>query len=284
MIFFSDWVHREAARRLPGTQISSLVVDDDIVAPYWKYSPSYALSDESIDWDGRRLKVGLVSSDFGVHPVSTLLRGMIQFINTSRIELFCFSLNNKLSWWGTNISKTVEHFVSLSNMNTQVMNALVLPVIIDIQEMATEIATRGVEILIDLNGHTLHSGLEVMAHKPAPVQVSFLGFPTSTGATYIDYYMGDPSALPAEGRDAFTEKIAYMPPSCIANDYAQLRGEVLEFTGSNRLDRSLLRVKVMTIFLTNHLLSLVMISQNINSYLPHYQTFKKLLHQSFKSG
>lgn len=155
---------------------------------------------------------------------------MIQYINTSRIELFCFSLNDKLSWWGTNISLIAEHFVSLSNMNTQ--------------EAATEIASRGIEILIDLNGHTLHSGLEVMAHKPSPVQVSFLGFPTSTGAEYIDYYMADPSALPAEGREAFVEKIAYMPPSCIANDYAQIRGGVLDLTGSNRIDRSFLRVSL----------------------------------------
>jgi predicted O-linked N-acetylglucosamine transferase (SPINDLY family) len=95
------------------------VVDDDILAPYWKYEPS-ARSDEPHEWDGRRLKVGLVSSDFGVHPVATLLRGMIQFLNSSRIELFCFSLNDKLSWWGTNISMTAEHFVSLSNMNNQV--------------------------------------------------------------------------------------------------------------------------------------------------------------------
>jgi hypothetical protein len=115
----SDWVHREAASRLPGTQISNLVVDDDILAPYWKYEPSVR-SEEGHEWDGRRLKVGLVSSDFGVHPVATLLRGMIQFINTSRIELFCFALNDKLSWWGTNISMTAEHFVSLSNMNNQV--------------------------------------------------------------------------------------------------------------------------------------------------------------------
>jgi hypothetical protein len=86
-----------------------------------------------------------------------------------------------------------------------------------------------------------------MAHKPAPVQVSFLGFPTSTGAKYIDYYLGDPIALPAEGRDAFTEKIAYMPTSCIANDYAQLRGDVLQLTGSHRLDRSLLRVSAVTL-------------------------------------
>ena len=71
-------------------------------------------------WGKPRLKVGLVSSDFGVHPVATLLRGMIQFIDTSVIELFCFALSDELSWWGTNISRTVEHFVPLSNMNTMV--------------------------------------------------------------------------------------------------------------------------------------------------------------------
>jgi protein O-GlcNAc transferase len=45
---------------------------------------------------------------------------MIQFIDTSSIELFCFALSDDLSWWGTNISRTVEHFVPLSNMNTMV--------------------------------------------------------------------------------------------------------------------------------------------------------------------
>ena len=110
------------------------------------------------------------------------------------------------------------------------------------KDAATEIAARGIEVLVDLNGHTLHSGIGLMAHRPSPLQVSFLGFPTTTGASFIDYYMGDPVALPAEARGGFLEQIAYMPPSCIANDYAQMRGGVTELTGSRRSDRALLRV------------------------------------------
>jgi protein O-GlcNAc transferase len=98
--------------------------------------------------------------------------------------------------------------------------------------------------LIELNGHTLHSGINLMAARPSPVQISFLGFPTTTGAKFVDYYMADPIALPAEGRDQFAEKIAYMPTSCIANDYAQMRGGVLELTGSRRSDREALRVSI----------------------------------------
>lgn len=117
-----DWVHRVTSKQLPGTHYSQFRVNEDILAPYWKYSPTYQNNNNHHnEFEGRRLKVGLVSSDFGVHPVATLLRGMIQYINTSRIELFCFALNDKLSWWGTNISMIAEHFVSLSNMNTQVI-------------------------------------------------------------------------------------------------------------------------------------------------------------------
>lgn len=81
-----------------------------------------------------------------------------------------------------------------------------------------------------------------MAHRPSPVQMSFLGFPTTTGASFIDYYIGDPIALPAEHRDHFTEALMLMPTSCIANDYAQIRGNDLLYTGSNRSPRSALKV------------------------------------------
>ena len=115
----------------------------------------------------RRLKVGVVSSDFGVHPVATLVRGLLQYIDRKKIELYCFSLNPVVSWWGENVTNTVEHFVWLQYMNTP--------------DAAASIAARGIEILIDLNGHTLNGGLPIMAHRPAPIQMSFLGLPTTTG-------------------------------------------------------------------------------------------------------
>ena len=71
-----------------------------------------------------RLKVGLLSSDFGVHPVATLIRSFVQFVDTSKIELFCFALTDKRSWWGINISNTVEHFINIASSNTEVRLAL----------------------------------------------------------------------------------------------------------------------------------------------------------------
>jgi predicted O-linked N-acetylglucosamine transferase (SPINDLY family) len=69
----------------------------------------------------KRLKVGFISSDFGVHPVATLIRGLVQFLDREYIELFCFAINPKISWWGENITATAEHFVWLQGMNTQVI-------------------------------------------------------------------------------------------------------------------------------------------------------------------
>jgi predicted O-linked N-acetylglucosamine transferase (SPINDLY family) len=150
-----------------------------------------------------RLKIGILSSDFGVHPVSSLIRGGLQFIDRSRIEMFCYSLNPDLSYWGTNISQIVEHFHVLGLMNTF--------------DAARIIASHDIDILIDLNGHTLHTGLTVMKHKPAHLQLSFLGLPTTTGAPFIDYYLSDWVSTPAEISDHFTEKMLLMPPCYIVN-------------------------------------------------------------------
>ena len=85
----------------------------------------------------QRLKVGLLSSDFGVHPVATLIRGFVQFVDTSKIELYCFALTDKRSWWGINISKTAEHFINLASTNT-VVSALGILCVDD--EFCTRIA------------------------------------------------------------------------------------------------------------------------------------------------
>lgn len=170
---------------------------------------------DGVDIPPPRLKVGVVSSDFGVHPVSQLLRGMFQFLDTRRIELFAFALNPTLSWWGTNISQTVEHFVWLNNTNTRTA--------------AETIANYGIEVLIDLNGHTQGSGLTIFGHRPAPVQMTFLGLPVTTGGSYMDYVIGDHVALPPECRDEFVEKVALLTGFCyIVNDYAQLLGGITE--------------------------------------------------------
>lgn len=101
------------------------------------------------------------------------------------------------------------------------------------RDAAKTIASRQIDILIDLNGYTLNSGLEILMHRVAPVQMSFLGYPKSTGLSFIDYVIGDNVVLSAEMMKQFNEHFALLPPSYIVNDYNQLRGDAL-FGASSR--------------------------------------------------
>ena len=181
-----------------------------------------------------RLRVGIVSSDFGIHPVATLIRGVVQFLterHKSRVELFAFALYPEQSYWGLNVTNTVEHFVSLHSLNTP--------------DAADVIASHNIDVLIDLNGHTQHSGLSILAHRPAPVQMSFLGWPQTTGYSFIDFYLGDSVAMPPEQANQFSESLSLLPACYIANDYAQMQGDVAEFfsNGDLRAPRSALHVE-----------------------------------------
>lgn len=175
----------------------------------------------------RRLKIGVISSDFGVHPVATLFRGVLQYLNDNHnleLEIFAFSVKSEMSWWGHNISGTIEHFVPLYlYRNTQ--------------DAAAAIAATGVEILIDLNGHTKDSGLPILSHRPAPIQMTFLGLPTTSGSAFIDFIIGDRVSNPGEQVDQYVEKLALMQNCYISNDYAALRGKVLDLTGRLRCPR-----------------------------------------------
>lgn len=239
MFLLLGWVHRELAKTTPNVAFTPYVVDN--IAELWdvdeeilkeklatrnmalhRSRPS-SLVRSSDTVQRRRLKVGVISSDYGVHPVSSLIRGVLEYINQEEIELYCFALTDKISWWGHNITGVVEHFIKLIGIN--------------LEEAAVKIAETGVEILIDLNGHTLNSGIPIMRHRPAPIQISFLGLPTTTGGWFMDYYLGDPVALPAELKDHFSEKLLLMPPCYIASDYAQLLGGVLQMRDEKRWHR-----------------------------------------------
>jgi predicted O-linked N-acetylglucosamine transferase (SPINDLY family) len=233
----------------PNSQLAPVQVPVHSVAPLWRMDPAPAIEPSksifqfslpprkapaavsgSAHAETRRLKVGFMSADFGIHPVAQLVRGLFQYINTSRMEVYCFSLQPKVSWWGQNISDTVEHFVWLQGMNTL--------------DAAKEVARLGVEVLIDLNGHTMHSGLTIMAHQPAPLQMSYLGLPTTTAAPFIDYYIADSVAVPPEQQHHYSEQLALMSDCYIANDYAQIQGDVLKFSGAHRAPRSALNSPV----------------------------------------
>ncbi|KAF0684889.1 Aste57867_23133 [Aphanomyces stellatus] len=164
----------------------------------------------------KTLKIGFLSSDFGIHPVAQLLRGLVSMLPSKELEheVSCFALTNSQSWWRTNITGQVDYMVSLDGMNhfaaAQVIHA------------------RGIHVLVDLNGHTLHSGLPILSYRPAPLQISFLGYPLTTGSSFVDFFIVDSvSAPPMSAHAAFSEKMLYLPRNYIVNDHKQMMSHVL---------------------------------------------------------
>jgi len=154
--------------------------------------------------DGR-LRVGYLSGDFHQHATSQLAVQMFEAHDRARFEVTLFSAGADD---GTPLRRRMraatEHFVDLHGQGTA--------------QMAAEIRARQVDILVDVKGATYGSVMQVMAHRPAPVQVNWLGFPGTSGADYIDYLIGDPVVTPLEHAAHFSERIAQMPLCYQPND------------------------------------------------------------------
>ncbi len=154
---------------------------------------------------GRRFRVGYVSNDFYNHATSALFVESLERRDTSRFEVTLYS-HSQLD--GSHLQRRVQaacdHFVDISVCSDE--------------EAARRIHADQIDLLVDLKGHTLGNRLGIFAWRPAPLQVSFLGFPGTSGADYIDYVIGDRWVTPLEHADRYSEKIAQMPGCYQPND------------------------------------------------------------------
>jgi predicted O-linked N-acetylglucosamine transferase (SPINDLY family) len=150
--------------------------------------------------NNRRLKIGYVSPNFRAHPNAIVTRSLYGLHDRSRFEVYGYSLhpgdNSELR---RDIERGCDHFRELSGCS-------------DIAA-AESIHADGIDVLIDLAGYTTFSRTEILALRPAPIQVAFHGFPHSMGASFIHYYIADSVAVPAGAESLFTECLAYMPDS-----------------------------------------------------------------------
>ena len=95
--------------------------------------------------------------------------------------------------------------------------------IIDISKLSDSLAAAAIrenqiDILVNLNGYFGKQRTQVFAQRPAPIQVNYLGFPGTLGASYIDYIMADPHVLPEDQKVFYAEKVVYLPNCYQAND------------------------------------------------------------------
>lgn len=152
-----------------------------------------------------RLRVGMVSCDFHHHATTILLAEVLEKLDTGRFELHLYSHGpNEDSPMRRRILAVSTQFVEVGDWSDQ--------------QVAEKIREDQIDVLIDLKGHTVNGRLGIFAYRPAPVQATYLGFPGTSGATYIDYMIGDAWVSPLSEAPHYTEKLALMPHCYQPND------------------------------------------------------------------
>ncbi|MCX7149140.1 MAG: FkbM family methyltransferase [Rhodocyclales bacterium] len=148
----------------------------------------------------RRLRVGFVSGDFRRHSVSYFIQAPLSRFDRSRIEAWAYFSH---PWEDDRTQELKPLFAEWRNIYG-----------LSDDEAAAMIRRDGIDILIDLTGHTNHGRLGLFALKPAPVQVSWIGYPNTTGLSTIDYRITDEYADPAGTSEIYhTETLIRLPDS-----------------------------------------------------------------------
>ncbi|EUC21292.1 tetratricopeptide repeat protein [Paraburkholderia hospita] len=152
-------------------------------------------------YDGSRpLRLGFVSGDLRQHPVGIFLESIMGHLDRTRIEPIAYVT---FSDGDDAVTERLKpHFSAWHKMDRM-----------KTEDAARQIHDDKIDILVDLSGHTAFSGLPVFAWRPAPVQVSWLGFFATTGCEFIDYFVGDRFTLPLDEEAQFVEKPWRLPDS-----------------------------------------------------------------------
>jgi protein O-GlcNAc transferase len=152
-----------------------------------------------------RLRVAYLSADFGEHPVAYLAAGLYERHDRSRFEITGISFGrDRTSPMRERLQGAFDRFVDVADRSEADIAALVRELEID--------------IAVDLMGHTRNGRPGIFARRPAPIQVSYLGYLGTMGADYIDYVIADAIALPSDQQRYYTEKIVHLPDCFLVND------------------------------------------------------------------
>lgn len=152
-----------------------------------------------------KLRIAYVSADFRRHPVAHLIAHLFALHDRTRFEVVGIALgNDDRSELRARIARSFDRFYDVGKRTDR-----------QIAEFLRELE---IDIAIDLMGHTEHSRLGIFALRPAPIQATYLGYPGTTGAEFIDYVIADPIVLPLEQQTFYSEHIIHLPESFQIND------------------------------------------------------------------
>lgn len=149
----------------------------------------------------KRLKIAYISPDFRNHPVGRLVANLFQHHDRKQFDLYGYSLAvaKEDDPYRPKIEAGFDHFRELCFLPTV--------------QAAQQIRQDGIDILIDLGGHTAHTRPDLLAMQPAPIQAHMIGYPNTMGATYMQYILADKYLVPEHVFEHYTEKVVHLPSS-----------------------------------------------------------------------
>jgi len=153
----------------------------------------------------KKIRVAYYSSDFHNHATMYLMANMFELHDKSKFEIYAFSFgpddNSKIR---KRVIKSFDKFIDVKEKTTQ-----------EIVKISRE---ANIDIAIDLKGFTKDNRFELFIERCAPIQISYLGFPGTTGSGCIDYLIADRMIIPDQNKKHYSEKIIYLPNTYQVND------------------------------------------------------------------
>lgn len=154
---------------------------------------------------GDKIRIGYLSADFRWHPVAVQAARVFELHDRDRFHITAYSTGrDDASGLRRRLEQSFDDFVDLRD--------------VPLEEAARKIYGDRIDILVDLTAHTRNTKSAVLALRPAPIQVNFLGYPGTMGADFVDYIIADRFVIPPEAQEYYTEKVMWMGDCYLPSD------------------------------------------------------------------
>ncbi len=169
---------------------------DELVTPEY-ISGSFS---SQVKTQADKIRIGYMSSNFGDHPVGHVTSALFQAHDRRKFEIYGFSLSDRMAEhqnFADNLKNDFDGFYQIGG---------------EAPRRAAEIVNEiGIQILVDLDGFMSSKGLRIQAHRPAPIQLFWLGHAGGVGQSYVDYLIADRLVVPEDEQENYRDKIVYLP-------------------------------------------------------------------------
>ena len=156
----------------------------------------------------QKIRVGYFSADFQNHPVAFLIAELFELHDRSQFEIYGFSLVKAADEMSRRLQLAFDYSIEAQGMSD-----------IEIAQLSRSL---NIDVAVDLTGFTQDARTGIFAHRAAPIQINYLGYPGTMGADYMDYIIADKTLISPQSQQSYSEKVVYLPNSYQANDRKRL--------------------------------------------------------------